>query len=95
MQYTNKFIRLHSKCLQVLEAIQALNNRIEQNRATSLELKDKLRFFPSSYVEHYKNRLVIDKAIKDRLVRYYASTFCKLSEDVVAKCYPEFETSEN
>ena len=93
MQYTNKFIRLHSKCLNILEMIQKVNNQIEHNRATSLELQEKLNLFPSSYLQHYKNRLLIDRAVKDRLVRYYASTFCKLSEDVVAKCYPELETA--
>lgn len=86
--YTTKFIRLHSKSLQILEAIQTVSNRIESCKADIQSFS----FLPST-VAHFEERLKVNRAIKNRLVRYYASTFCILSEDVVAKCYPELETA--
>ena len=96
MFYTSKSIRLHSKCLAILEMIQKVSNYIE---GTKKELSgwdkcgpyDMPRLMFSRSL--YENKLSRFQAIRNRLIRYYASTFCQLSEDVVKKCYPELETA--
>lgn len=88
---TSKFIHLHSKCLAILMMIQKVNNRIEEGRSKLARYDvakdfDNIRLFNTR--EGIIRRSEKNKAIKSRLVRYYAFNMAKLAEDTLAKCYP-------
>lgn len=75
--YTNKPIRIHSKCLCILEMIQKINSRIESEKA-NLNTFDNARHFDiirlinsrASIVARIENA----KEVKGRLVDYYNNT---------------------
>ena len=88
---TTKFIRLHSKALQILEAIQEVNNRIEENKIMIAGYdRGKSYITPRSW---YAERLGINKAIKSRLVSSYSKTVSSICEDTLAKCYNELQSA--
>lgn len=94
--YTTKSIRLHSKCLAILEMIQKINNRIEADKKW-LQDWDRCGMLdmPKLMWKRWKGEdtLIRDEAIKARMLRYYANSMAGLCEDVVAECYPELETA--
>ncbi len=82
---TNRSIRLHSKALNVLEAIQTLNNRIATHEA---DLKSDWVWLVSTR-EHFRNRVVIDKAIARRLERFYNRLLIQISQVVINEAEKE------
>lgn len=87
--YTNKFMRLHSKCLHTLELIRQCNNRSEDQRA-KLFYYDHTRneFAPIRLMNNREdiiNQIERYKAIKGRLVSYYANTMEQLNKIVIEK----------
>ena len=84
--YTNKSIRLHSKCLNILDMLQTIGNRIEENKR-SLKLYDENKmdhwlYFIRTRIS-YVQRLETDEAIQLRLASYYLRTFNKLHDNVI------------
>ena len=84
--YTNKSIRLHSKCLNILDMLQTIGNRIEENKR-SLKLYDENKmdhwlYFIRTRIS-YVQRLETNQAIQKRLACYYLKTFNNLHDNVV------------
>jgi hypothetical protein len=85
---TTQNIRLHAKCLAILEMIQTVNNRISAAKA-DIRIYDNgdplnfLRLFTDrdelvATVEH-------NKRVKERLAAYYADTLVALITPVISK----------
>ena len=80
--YTSLPIKVHSKCLCILEMIQKVNNRIESKKS-SLHLYDNTKDW-SAPIRLMNNRKDFETAIaqmqkvKERLVQYYNNTLSKI-----------------
>lgn len=74
--YTNKPIRIHSKCLAILEMIQKCNNRIadyESRLTMGASTNDWMYQFMNDK-KYLSNMLDTHRAMKERLVNYYHHT---------------------
>jgi hypothetical protein len=81
--YTNKSIRLHNKCLNILDMLQTIGNRIEENKK-SIQLYDEKKmddwlYFVRSRIS-YVQRLETNQAIEYRLTLYYINTLNEASQ---------------
>ena len=82
--YTNKSIRLHSKCLNILDMLQTIGNRIEDNKR-SIERYDANQMDYWQYYIYtrisYVQRLETNQAIEYRLTLYYINTLNAASQE--------------
>lgn len=80
--YTSKPIKHHNKCLAILEMIQKVNNRIEEQRNRLYHYDNtKNPYAPIRLMntrESIVDRMESNKAIAARLERYYERTFVQL-----------------
>ena len=77
--YTNKSIRLHSKCLNILDMLQTIGNRIEENKR-SIKLHESggaSWFIPKGF---FQQQLTKNTAIQYRLTLYYINTLNEASQ---------------
>ena len=77
--YTNKSIRLHSKCLNILDMLQTIGNKIENNKR-QIELHNEGTghwFYTRSM---YEQQLEKNTAIQYRLTLYYINTLNEASQ---------------
>ena len=95
--YTNKSIRLHSRCLEVLEMIQKINYRIDEKKLTLVRY-DSSKWYDSIQVcnnrEFLVTRIATDKAIRQRLVNRYVALMSTAVEESIKRCYP-IETKQD
>ena len=89
--YTNKSIRLHSKCLEILECIQKANRRIDEKKLC-LKDYDRAQSFDIIRLMTTRNqitdRIERDKAIRERLITAYVNHMASVVEESIIRCYP-------
>lgn len=80
--YTSRPIKHHNKCLAILEMIQKVNNRIEEQRCRLHHYDNtKDRYAPIRLMnkrDDIVERIESNKAVAARLERYYERTFVQL-----------------
>ena len=90
--YTNSFIRLHSKCLAILDLIQQVNNRLEANRSDLHHFDNSgpfsnIRLFTTR--REITDRVSRNKVIRERLVNWYADTMTALTFETMKRTINE------
>ena len=89
MFYTNQPIKLHSKCLSILDMIQKSNNRLEDFKSRLYAYKQCENPFAlvrlmyrreglEEQINHYQ-------AVSQRLEQYYANTFAAIVERAIIR----------
>ena len=81
--YTNKPIRIHSKCLLILEMIQKVSNRIAETES-NIYLYDNAKWYNNIRLFNkrvdFTDRLEHLKKVKARLINYYRNTLEQLNK---------------
>ena len=91
MFYTNQSIRLHSKCLEILEMLQKIGNRIEENKR-SIKLWESRDSFPLTNKKWFIERLEINEKIRERLAFYYFDILNKTMQQGCREFKRQLET---
>ena len=89
MFYTNQPIKLHSKCLCILEMIQKSNNCLEDFKSRLYAYNNcKDMFAPARLMwrkEELEDQVNHYKAVSKRLEQYYANTFAAIVERAIIR----------
>ena len=99
MFYTNQPIKLHSKCLCILEIIQKSNNRYENCKSRLYAYNQcKDPFAPIRLMwrrEELEGKVNHYEAVSKRLEQYYANTFAAIVERAIIRGEQLTQTTYN
>ena len=68
-------IEQHEKCINILELINSVDDRLARNKYT---LKEYYTLGFETMIPHYLGRIKIDTEIVERLKKYYSNNLLKL-----------------
>lgn len=99
MFYTNRSIRLHNKCLAILDLIQQSNNRAEDKRSLLARYDACKRHYEVTRLMHERYWIVNTKERYERLsqwlVNRYIIAFTELTGETTKRLLPKKETVSN